>query len=177
MSSYLTAPGLAKPTPLHALTPEAEDAHIAHRRVAYEDRMRREVARIVTDHGRPHVEPLEGDVVTAGARRLLADADARGWRTNLVELADRCVVEGIRGDEAFRASWVRGGAGVGTWHERRHRYAMIEDRRTVAIDEGARVGKAKHRTLGLDAYHLSIVASPRGVSIGVTAVAQRVKES
>lgn len=118
------------------------------------------------------------DPVTAAARRLLADAEKRGWKTNLVTLADRCSVEGVRGTEAFRAVWVRGAADGGYWHERDYRYEYVEDTRPEPrLNQKLKVSLANRRPVGVSKTHLKIVGSPMGISIGITALVKKVKES
>lgn len=223
MPLYKFAHEFAMPTPVHAQTKGAHDA-VAVMRAAGEARL---VARVlavgmVTDHGRPPVEPYvravmaeapytrikitkKGkvkplfedvvlyetgeyealDPVTPAARRLLADAEARGWKTNLVVLTDRCAVEAVRGTEAFRAVWVRGSAtrtaaghAGARWFDRDYRYEYIDDPRPEPqLNKLARISIAKRRPVGVSKHHLKVVASPRGIPISITELSKRVKES
>ncbi len=173
---------LAYPTPVHAQSPEARAAVERMIRLGEERARDREHASIVRDHGRPPVEPYDADPVTPAARRLLAAADAAGWKTNLVTLTDRCAVEGVRGTTAFRAVWVRGkttpSAGGGAWwHERDYRYEYVEDTRPEPkLNANLRISLAKRRPVGVSRTHLKIVASPMGLRIGMTELTRRVKE-
>lgn len=165
-------PGVTGPRPYHTLTPAAEYAREAMRRAGARRRGETlaEHAELVTRHPQPYL----GDVETAGARRLVALAESAGLVVNTIATLDAYVVEGI--DEArgvgFRATWERGRAKWGTWHERVERYELVDDPRPAYDD--AKPG-AKRRPRGLGKRHLKIVASPRGVSVGVTAVIARVK--
>src|SRR5690349_8441425 len=118
MPLYAQDHHFAMPTPAHTQTAGAREAVESMIRIGHERRIRRELAGMVTNHGRPPVVPYDADPVTATARRMLATADAHGWKTNLVTLTDRCAVEGVRGTVAFRAVWVRGEAAGARWHER-----------------------------------------------------------
>lgn len=186
---------LAKPLPYHSLTPAAEQAREAVRRFAHDRAIRRAVASLVTDHGAPAVVPYlvpemrttkkgkrkpTGALIPAprpGAAELMAKrARARGFTVNVFETPGRVrtVVEGFKDPHAFRCTWLRGSAESGTWHERQWRYALVNDARPVGVDKTARVGLKGKRGAGLDSTHLAIVASPVGVSVGVTEVAKRV---
>lgn len=172
------AHGLAMPTPVHAQTEAAEKAREAIRRYGWNRRFEQETAKLVADHGRPATVPWPGEVVSRGAAALAKTAEAKGWRVNVIELADRCTVEGIRGNEAFRATWVRGRAFAGSWHESRIRYALTVDPRPAPeVSKLTRTSKAGHRPVGAGRTRLDIVASPAGMPIGVTAVIKRVTES
>lgn len=178
MSSYayngIPSP-FARPTPLHALEPSSLAAVEAHRRMAWRDRLEREAAQLVTAHGRPHREPYDRDPVTAAARRLLAKADAAGYRTNLVVLPDRCAVEGFRPESAFRATWVRGKTDGATWHEPRDRYEYIDDTRPEPKKaENTKLSLAGRRPVGCPRVHLVLVASRRGVPISITELEKRI---
>ena len=149
--------GLGMPTPVHAQT---------------------EAAELAVDHGNPRVEPWPGEVVPRNARALIETAKAKGWRVNLVEQPDRCTVEGVRGFEGFRATWVRGRAHSGTWHEARTRYALIEDTRPEPRQNAkTKTSLANRRPVGVSRVHLSILGSPGGIPIGVTALVARVSAS
>lgn len=173
---------LAYPTPVHAQTDGAREA--VERMIAqgHARRIARETVSIVRVHGRPPVEPYDADPVTPAARRLLASADAAGWKTNLIELADRCAVEGVRGACAFRAVWVRGSiaatGGGAWWHERDYRYEYVDDPRPEPkLNAKLRVSLANRRPVGVSKVHLRVVASPMGVRIGITELTKRIKEN
>jgi hypothetical protein len=166
---------LARPIPAHALTPAALAAVEAHRRMAWRDRLEREVASLVTDHGRPRRLPYDGDPVTARAKSVLKKAQAAGFRTNLVVLSDRCAVEGWREDAAFRATWVRGKTDGATWHEPRDRYEYIDDPRPEPKKaENTKLSLAGRRPVGCPKVHLVLVASRRGFPINVTELEKRI---
>lgn len=174
-------PRLAVPVPLHALRASSVAAVEAHRALASAEWMERALARLVReplggDAEGEAVEPYEGDVVTANARKLHAVAVAAGFTAQVLELADRCVVEGYRQRPrfvAFRASWVRGSAGRGTWHEP-WRFEEVDDPRTVKVSESSRLARAKHRAAGVPPRHMRQTASPWGVEVGVSQVMARV---
>lgn len=133
--------------------------------------LRGERVRIVTG------APYTPDPITAAARRLLADAEAAGFTAQLLSGEDWCVVEGHRLPAervGFRAWWRRGKADGGTWHEP-WRYELIEDTRVVAIDEKKRVGKVGYRSPGVGTQRLSIVGTPWGIPLGITALISRVR--
>lgn len=167
---------LGKPPAPHTLTAAAEAARVAVRLFAHARGIDRVVAGLVTDHGAPHVEPYDGPRPTA-ATRLEKLAAERGFRTNVFETAERTVVEGFKDPHAFRASWLRGRAESATWHERTWRYAMVSDARPIGVSARDRVALAGKRAAGVGAQHLSIVASPVGIPVGITEVTKRVKES
>lgn len=170
--------GLGMPTPVHAQTEAAELAREAVRRDGWRRRFEREAAELAVDHGNPRVEPWPGEVVPRNARALMRTAEANGWEVNLVEGADRCSVEGIRGGEGFRAVWVRGRAHSGTWHESRTRYALVEDTRPEPRQNAkTKTSLANRRPVGVSRVHLTILGSPRGIPIGVTALIARVSAS
>lgn len=188
-------PEFAQPIPAHAQTPGAlaavESARVHGRRA----RLDRVVAGFVLEHGNapppePYLVPeyrttrkgkrketgrMTSGVVTSGARALVKLAEERGFDVKLESLPDRCVVSGYRADAGFSCEWLRGRASSGTWHEPRTRYAMMHDTRPVGVSKLTRVGLAGKRPAGLGEHHLTIVASPRGVKIGVTAVIGRIK--
>lgn len=181
------------PTPAHALTPAAEDARAAVRRHGALSVANRAGALIVTEHGQ-HVEPYtvtewrttkKGKKKRAGtipgprpsaASVLERKAIAAGWTVNVFETPGRVrtVVEGIRGELAFRAVWHRGKAESGTWHERRWRYAMVNDPRPVGVAKITLTALAGKRAAGVDSTHLAIVASPWGLPVGVSEISKRV---
>lgn len=182
MPLYTADHRIAMPTPIHAQSDGAREAVEAMIAQGHARRLARAFDSIVTEHGRPPVVPYDGDPVTAAARRLLADAEVRGWKTNLVTLADRCAAEGVRGTVAFRAIWVRGkmaGPEAGAWwHERDYRYEYVDDPRPEPkLNSNLRVSLANRRPVGVSKYHLRIVASPIGIRIGITELSKRVKES
>lgn len=184
-----------KPTPYHALTPAAKEGRESIRRYAHKRKLEREGALLVTDHGSPHVEPYvvaEWRVTKKGKKKatgrmipgprpaaataLAKKAELAGWKVNVFESHERVrtVVEGIRGDVAFRATWLRGRAESGTWHERDWRYAMIEDRRPVGVSKLTRVALAGKRPAGVGTTRLAIVAGPWGIAVGVSEISKRV---
>jgi hypothetical protein len=168
-------PEFARPIPPHAQTPGALAAVESVRELGRATRLECVVADIVLEHGNPPpVEPY-ADVVTAASRAMVKLAKSRGFDVKVEPLPDRVVVSGFRADCGFSAEWVRGNAGVATWHEPRIRYAMIHDKRPVGVSKRDRVALAKKRGAGLGEYHLSIVASPHGVKVGVTVVTERIK--
>jgi hypothetical protein len=170
-------PEFARPIPAHAQTEAAlaavESAR-AHGRAARLDRV---VAGLVLEHGNPApVEPYDGDVVTASARAMVKLAESRGFEIRVVELADRCVVSGFRPDCGFSAEWLRGRASSGTWHEPRRRYAIIDDPRPEPVaSKLTRLSLAGKRPVGVPKRHLTIVASPTGVKVGVAGITERIK--
>jgi hypothetical protein len=169
-------PEFARPIPAHALTEGALEAVEAVRAAGRAKRLDATVAGLVLEHGNPApVEPYEGDVVTPGARSLMALAAMQGFDVKLDELADRCVVSGIRRDCGFSVEWLRGRASKATWHEPRLRYAMMRDTRPVGVSARDRVALAGNRGAGLGEYHLTIVASPHGVVVNLTTVTERIK--
>lgn len=186
---------LGIPTPAHALTPAAEDARQSVRRFAHRRALERSAATIVTDHGHAPVEPYtvaewrttkSGKKKPTGERlpgprpdaasRLLAKAQAAGWRAHAFETPGnvRTVVEGVRGREAFRAVWHRGRAESATWHEPRHRYALVEDTRPVGVSKLTRVALAGKRPAGVGTTRLAIVASPDGIPLSQAELTKRV---
>jgi len=168
---------LAVPTPVHAQTDAAEQAREAMRRDGWRRRIERDAAKIVVDHGRPRVEPWPGEVVPSNARRLAASAEARGWHVQILEGADRCTVEGIRGREGFRATWVRGRAHSGSWHEPT-RYALIEDTRPEPRQNAkTKTSLANRRPVGTSRVRLTILASPGGVPLSITTIVAKVSAS
>lgn len=214
MPLYAQDHRIAMPIPAHAQTDGAREAVEVMISLGVQRRIERELSSMVTNHGRPPVEPYvkilmreeeyedayltkkgklkvvtrtrlvpTGEVevldpVTAAAKRLLADADARGWRTNLITLTDRCAVEAVRGTVAFRAVWVRGKAAGARWFERDYRYEYIDDPRPEPkVSAVSRLSLAKRRPVGVSKHHLKVVASPQGVPIAMTTLARRIKES
>lgn len=176
---YLSAPEFAMPIPVHAQTPEALDAVESVRRLGHARRIEAVVSSLVTEHGQPPpIEPYDGPI-PAGAKRLLALAESKGWKAHLFETAgrERAVVEGVLQRRAFRAVWKHGRAESGTWHEQSFRYAYVDDPRPEPVqDPRTKLSKAKHRPVGVGKIHLAIVGSPVGMSVGVTGVERRVKE-
>lgn len=169
--------GLGVPTPIHAQTEAAELAREAVRRDGWQRRLEREAAALVVDHGRPHIEPWPGEVVPRNARTLIETAKAKGWRVNLIEQPDRCTVEGVRGFEGFRATWVRGRASSASWHEP-GRYAVLEDVRPAPkLNEKTRTSIANRRPVGTSRVRLTMLASPGGMPISITELTKRVSAS
>lgn len=169
--------GLAVPTPVHAQTEAAELAREAVRRDGWRRRLEREAGALAIDHGRPRVEPWPGEVVPRNARALLKTAEAKGWRTNLIEQPDRCTIEGVRGFEGFRATWIRGRASSASWHEP-GRYAVLEDVRPAPrVNEKTRTSIANRRPVGTSRVRLTMLASPGGMTISITELVKRVNAS
>lgn len=125
----------------------------------------------------PTGEVVPLDPVTAAARRMLRDAEAAGWRTNLITLADRCVVEAVRGTHAFRVIWVRGKAAGARWHERDERYEWHTDKRPVGVNKLTYTALERHRGAGMSRVRLRLVAGPRGVRIPMAELTKRIKET
>lgn len=193
---------LGMPTPVHALRESSLAAVESMRQAGLARRVDRLMAKITRDVGRPPADEVETwlvtpqrrwriggkmvtvitgapyapDPITDAARRLMALAEEVGFEVKLLSGVSWCRVEGLRREErcGFRATWTEGAADIATWHEP-WRYELIEDTRTVAVDQKARVGKAGHRSPGVGVERLSIVASPWGVPIGVTALTARLK--
>lgn len=187
----------ARPHPVHTQTPGALEAVEAMVAAGVEKRAARAADTIVTEHGvkptEPHLVPeyrttkkgkrkptgrmVPADVVTANAKRLVAAAERVGMRVNVIELADRCTVEGIHTAKgvAFRATWVRGRATGATWHERTPRYGFVDDPRPLAKkSELTKTSNAGGRPIGVDRVHLKILASPAGVAISQAELISRV---
>ena len=189
-----------KPPPAHTLTPAAEEAREAMRRHGARKIVEREAGLLVTDHGRPHVEPytptkivrtwrttkkgkkklesetiVPADVRPAAAIALEKKAAAAGWKTNLFTTPGdvRTVVEGRRDRQGFRAVWLRGRAESGTWHEP-WRYAMIHDTRPVGVAKITRTALAGKRGAGMGENRRAIGASPGGSAVGVSESSTRV---
>lgn len=169
----LLLPHLSPPRPLHALTPTALDAVETVRRVGRETRLQREADRLVTDAGKtppvaPYVDadvrPL--DVVTRNARNLQRIAEAAGFEVKLLKYRAGCRVEGLHRERrvGFTATWTRGRADGASWHEP-WRYGIVEDRRPVGVSAVSRTALAGKRGAGLDAVHLTVLASPLGLPI------------
>lgn len=175
MASYAFGMEFARPVPVHALTPEARAAVETVRRLGRE---KRELP-ITTDVGRPRVEPYVGSVDTAGSRRLAKLAEERGFTVAVTRTDETVVVTGVHVTKrvGFTSSWRRGKASTGTWHEPL-RFAMVEDERPVARqDQKALTSVKGGRPIGVDRYHLVIVARPGGIAVGVTEVEKRVRET
>lgn len=174
----LNVPEFGKPVPAHAQTPGALMAVEAVRMTGRAKRTALADAEIVTDHGHPAVIPFDGEAVPRAARALVALAEAAGMRTNVVELADRCTVEGIdraRG-VAFRAYWTRGRTAGGSWHERAYRYTLIDDTRPVGVNKLTLTGLKGKRAAGVGTTRLSIIASPLGIPCNITELERKVRE-
>lgn len=187
----------AKPIPVHAQTRAALQAVEAVRRHGVERRLERELDRLVTDVGNPGTEPylvteyrvtrkgkrkptgrlVPGEPVTRNARALLALAESKGLEAHIVTSGAHCLVEGISraGGYAFRATWRAGRATSATWHEREYRYGMMTDTRPEGVSATSRVALAGKRGAGLGRLHLTILASPLGVSLTQAALIEKVK--
>lgn len=163
-----------RPTPVHTLR-----AHVRDHELAMANLDRR-VDAIVAEFGRVgdavDAQAYDGEVETAGARRLLALARENGFTAQIIVSGDLCTVEGHHPSRVgFRAYWTRGAADGGSWHAP-WAYAMIHDERSVEMDAKAHVGKKGHRTTGQGPHRMSIVASPRGVASNVTEISRRIRE-
>lgn len=169
--------GLAKPTPAHALTPEAEDARESMRRHGHERQLARVVSSLVTEHGHKRVEPYGGGV-PAAAKRVEKKARAAGFDVELIEYATGCVVQGIRRRDrvGFRAWWERGKTAGGTWHSGgRDRWKLVDiSDRPIGVDQKAKTTKVGHRHDASDRTRLVLVESPRGISCGITEIEKRI---
>lgn len=167
----------AKPRPAHTLTPEAEEARQGAIAYGREQLLNDAVARIVTDHGTPHVEPYHGPT-PAAAKRLEAKAAAAGMTTTITTTITGCVVEAIDRERgvAFRAWYVRGKADGGTWHEREDRWILTRDERAVKVNALTRTGLAGYRTAGMSETRLKLVASRAGLPVNVTEIERRLSE-
>lgn len=132
------------------------------------------MGRVVGEVGRAPAEPWEGDPVASGAVALSTVAVDAGFEIRQTTTHDAVTVEGAHPSLCgFRATWRRGRFLRGSWHAP-WRYALIEDRREVAIDQRARVGKAGYRSPGMGTERLSIVATPWGMSVNLTELKQRI---
>ena len=163
----------ARPIPVHAQRPGALMAVEAVRRAG---RAKRSAGEITTDVGRPAYEPYDRDPVPSAARAFLKLAEAHGFEVNLIELRDRCTVEGIdrASGVAFRAYWVRGRTNGGTWHERRERYEIVRDDRPVGIDKLKKTGLKGKRAAGVGTTRLALVASRLGTAHTITELTTKV---
>ena len=169
---------LTMPTPVHAQTEAAEDARRAIRRDAWRKRIAREAAELVVDHGRPHREPWPGEVVPRNAHALVKTAEAKGWKVTIDRRPDRCHIIGIRGREGFRATWVRGRADSASWHEASFRYGIIEDTRPEPKQNAkTKTSLANRRPVGTSRVRLTMLASPGGMPLSVTALVAKVNAS
>lgn len=173
----LSAPEFARPIPVHAQTPAALEAVASVRRDGVETRLQRVLDALATDHGRPHVEPHDGDVVTANARRLVALAESAGFETMILRTPAACRVEGVNRERAlgFTATWTRGRADGATWNTP-WRYGIVEDRRPVGVNEKTRTGLAGKRAAGVGTTRLAILGSPWGVAITHSELTSRLQE-
>lgn len=179
MAQYTNAMdlGLGKPAPAHTLTPEAEEAREMVRRHGRAKRLNDELARIVTDHGNPHITPYDGPA-PAAAKRLLGKAEALGMTAHLFTSRAGHVVEAIdpKRGVAFRAVWTRGKADGGTWHERADRYEWHEDARPVGVNATTRTALADKRPAGMSSTRLKLVASRAGMPCNITEIEKRVSK-
>jgi hypothetical protein len=169
--------GLAMPTPVHALTPAAEEAREAMRRYGAERLRERIVASLVTKHGHERVEPYNGPLVPAAAKRTQAKADAAGFETTMHETAVGCSLHGVHRERGvgFAAHWHRGKTTGGTWHERRELWKLVDiSSRPIGVDAKTKLTKAKCRHDENDRTRLVLVASPRGVPLGITEIERRI---
>lgn len=165
----------AKPAPAHTLTPGAEAAVESVRRLGHERRAERVISSLVTDVGNPHVTPYDGPV-PAAAKRVGALAERHGFTITLHKTRAGVSLHGVnrvRG-VGFAAHWAYGKTTGGSWHEKRERYAVIEDARPIGIDEKARVGKKGFRSPGMGTQRLKLVASPRGIPCNITEIERRI---
>ncbi len=192
-------PKFSPPRPLHALTPEAAEAVESVRRLGEERRAEAAPPDFVTDVGNPAPEPYEAapgfsvkwatgetvhvvtgapqplDPVTAAARRLLALADSKGFTTQLLTTHESCTVEGHHPSRVgFRAIWHRGASSSATWHTP-WKCEEIDDNRPIGIDSRSKTGKVGYRSPGMGTRRMSIVGTPWGISIGITALTARLR--
>lgn len=173
----LSAPEFAKPIPVHAQTPEARAAVEAMRRYGHERRLGAVVQSLVTEHGRPHVQPYTGGVPTA-AKRVEKAASAAGFETMTREDGETTIVEGLhRGRRVgFRAYWKRGRAIGGTWHSGGRdvwRLVDISDR-PIGVDARTKTTKVGCRHDENDRTRLVLVESPRGIPYNITELTERI---
>lgn len=168
----------ARPTPIHALTPEAAAAVESVARAGYESRMRRTLEGLVTEHDNPHVKPYAGAVVTVSAKRLVALAESKGFDVRVIERETGCTVEAMNVAEevGFRARWERGKADDGSWHHVRDRYVLVTDDREPGVNATTKTGIKGKRPPGLGAVHLKLVESRTGLPCNITEIEKRVKE-
>lgn len=167
----------AKPTPAHALVPSSQDAVEDMRRAGWQRRIDALVSALVTDHGNPHVRPYDGPV-PANAKRLLTLARSKGMTAQIVTWRAGHSVEGVdpKRGVAFRATWFRGKADGGTWHEKRDRYVYVDDERPVGVNEKTRTSLAGKRPAGMDKVHLQAVALRAGMPFNNTEIEKRVSQ-
>jgi hypothetical protein len=164
-----------KPPPLWVTTDSSEYARTAVSRVAAARHLAEAAALAKAEGGLVASHPAQyvGDPITAGARALARLSESKGLRTQIIAGLFSCTVEGIdvaRGI-GFRMTWTRGRAdSSGTWHEARVRYDYVLDERPVGVHKTAYVGLAGHRPAGMPALHLTIVATPAGVPLNLTAL-------
>lgn len=169
--------GLAKPTPIHALTPAAEEAREAMRRYGAARQRERAVASLVTKHGHERVEPYDGPLVPAAARTTERKAKAAGFETTMHETAVGCSLHGVHRGRGvgFAAHWHRGKTAGGTWHERTTRWSLVDiSARPIGVDAKTKLTKARHRHDANDRTRLVLVSSPRGVPCNITEIEKRI---
>lgn len=170
--------GLARPTPAHALTEGAELARETMARLGHEQRLKREVAAIVVEHGHKRLEPYDGPA-PAAAKRIARLAAALGFDVIERETPTGHAVEGKHDGRGvgFRAYWQRGKTAGGTWHTRgRDVWKLVDiSHRPIGVDARAKTTKAGCRHDVNDRTRLSLVASPRGVQLGITEIERRIK--
>lgn len=119
--------------------------------------------------------PKPIDPVTAGARRLLALAEAKGFTAQILTTDDACTVEGHHPSRVgFRAIWKRGATHSASWHEP-WRYEEITDERPQAGDSRTKTGKAGHRAPGVGTRRLSITGTPWGIRVNITELTTRLR--
>lgn len=184
-----TAPYLMRPRPLHALTEAASlavAAVVAHGApepvtgplepvtVPYE---RAPVMRMTWGGKRIEViigAPQPIDPVTAGARSLLALAEAVGMQAHLLTTHDSCTVEGFDAVRCvgFRAVWHRGATRGASWHAP-WKTETVADNRPVGVNRIARTALADHRGEGAGNTRTIILASPWGLGLNITELTAR----
>lgn len=154
----------ARPVPSHALTPGALAAVARMRHARALD--------LTTDVGNPRVIPHSGKPPTALVRmeRL---AVAAGFTVSRVESVTGHALQGRRGDEAFRAYWQHGRTRGATWHERKARWALVEDRREIRVDKVAKTGLKGARSAGMGGVRLVLLAAPWGLPLSITELEER----
>lgn len=169
------APEFGRPIPVHALEPSSLAAVEAHRRYAANLALDKELAKLVTDHGVPKVEPYEKDVVTANAAKLAVTAHAAGFEVVTFAFRDACRVEGLHRERrvGFRATWTRGRADGAAWLEP-WRYGLIEDRRPIGVNAKTRTGLARKRAAGIGTTRLTLLGSPYGLPITHATLNERI---
>lgn len=174
MASYVYGMEFGKPVPVHALRAHVHDHELAMANLGR--RLDAQIASLGRIAEVVDAQAYDGEVETAGARRLLALAKDNGFTAQMLLSGDTCCVEGHHPSRVgFRAWWTRGSADGGSWHAP-WEYAMIHDEREVRMDKTAHVSLKGYRTTGQGPHRMTIVASPRGVASNVTEISRRIRE-